>query len=218
MKAFFSRRTLILVPIACAAIYGCSHDDEVPLAAELADVLFEGAATDEALVSLDSALDQKPAAEDPARAPVLDMPTGMALPKASVSVFTWHTGGAVNRSPQDARTPVHAPSLFRLPESSSAIRSGLAEFFGPVKTAHAHGDPLVGPATFLTFSTATNPKLLRVFTSLTSYTPAQSEWDKLVAAKAEITLSLIGAEFDNNRIADSGGPFQGTKYVFTISP
>ena len=42
--------------------------------------------------------------------------------------------------------------------------------------------------------------------------------DKIVAANAEITLSLVSAEFDNNRVADGGGPFQGTKYVFTITP
>jgi len=214
MKAFFSRRTLILVPIACAAIYGCTHEEEVPLGAELADVLYEGEATDEALVALDSALDQKPAAEDPTRAPALDMPTATMLPKASIPTFTWHAGATAYVIPQEDRTP----TLWRLPESTSTIRSGLAELFGPVKTAHAHGTPLVGNATFLTFSTAANAKVVRVFTTLTSYTPAQAEWDKLVAANAEITLSLIGAEFDNNRIADSGGPFQGTKFLFTITP
>jgi hypothetical protein len=217
MKAFFSRRTLLLVPLACAAIYGCDHD-EVALPAELADVLYEGAATDEALVALDSALDQKPAAQDPARAPVLDMPTAAMLPKSPVPIFTWHAGMATHLSPQDMPLRHQAPSLLPMPESAPTFRSALGELFGPIKAAHAHGDPLVGPATFLVFSTATNPKLVRVFTSLTSYTPEQSVWDKLVAANAEITLSLIGAEFDSNRIADSGGPFQGTKFVFTITP
>lgn len=213
MKAFFSRRTLILVAIACAAIYGCEHtEEEVPLSPELEDVLFEGEATDEALVALDAALQQAPAAADPARAPVLDMPTATMLPKASIPTFTWHAGTTVYQMPQTA------PKLWQSPESNSVLRSGLAEFFGPVKAAHAHGTPLVGPATFLSFSTATNAKVVRVFTTLTSYTPAQAEWDKLVAANAEITLSLVGAEFDNNRVADSGGPFQGTKFVFTITP
>ena len=213
MKAFFSRRTLILVPFACAAIYGCEHtEEEVPLSPQLEDVLFEGEATDEALVALDSALDQSPAAQDPASAPVLDMPTAAMLPKASIPTFTWHAGTTVYQMHQ---TP---PKLWESPESNSTLRSGLAQFFGPVKAAHAHGTPLVGPATFLTFSTTANAKVVRVFTTLTSYTPAQAEWDKLVAANAEITLSLISAEFDNNRIADSGGPFQGTKFVFTITP
>jgi hypothetical protein len=218
MKAFFSRRTLMLIPFACGAIYGCIHTEEAELPAGLADVLFEGTATDEAMVALGSALDQASAAENPARAPVLDMPTASMLPKGAIPTFTWHAGGGVYFMPQEGVTPEVAPTLWRLPESTSAFHSGLAEFLGPVKSARAHGDPLVGPATFLTFSTATNAKVVRVFTTLTSYTPGQTEWDKLVAANAEITLSLIGADFDNNRIADSGGPFQGTKFLFTITP
>lgn len=214
MKAFFFRRMLILVPLACAAIYGCDHEEEVVLSPELADVLFEGDTTDEGLVALDSALDQKAPVDDPTRAPVLDMPTGAILPKTPIPTFTWHAGGMTYLSPHD----LHAPTLLRWSESTSTFRSALGEFFGPVKAAHAHGDPLIGPATFLVFSTTTDPKLARVFTSLTSYTPAQSVWDKLVAANAEITLSLIGAEFDNNRIADGGSPVQGTKFVFAISP
>ena len=210
MNAFFSRRMLLLVPLACAAIYGCDHEEDEPLSPELADVLFEGGATDEALVALDSALDQKAPVDDPTRAPILDMPTGAMLPKSPIPTFTWHFGGMTRN--------LHVPTLLQLPESTPTFRSALGEFFGPVKAAHAHGDPLVGPAAFLVFSTATNPKLTRVFTNLTSYTPTQAVWDKLVAANAEITLSLIGAEFDANRIADGGGPFQGTKYAFTIMP
>lgn len=215
MNAFFSRRTLILVPFACAAIYGCTHEHEEgeELSPELADVLFEGEATDEALVSLDSALDQKAPVADPTVAPNLDMPTGAMLPKATIPTFTWHFGGMTIRTPNERDTP----ALLRVPEVSSPFRSGLAELFGPIKAARAHGVPLVGPATFLVFSTAKDAKLVRVFTDFTSYTPAKAEWDKLVAANAEITLSLIGAEFDNNRIADGGGPFQGTKFVFTIT-
>lgn len=208
---------LLIFPFACAAIYGCDHD-EVVLSAELEDVLFEGAATDEALVALDSSLDQKPAAGNSTTAPILDLPTGAMIPKTPIPTFTWHTGALTRLSPPALQWPEGAPTLLPRTNASAAIRSVLGEFIGPVKSALAHGDPLVGPATFLVFSTTTNPKLVRVFTSLTSYTPTQEVWDKLVAAKAEITLSLIGAEFDNNRIADGGGPFQGTKYVFTVAP
>lgn len=215
MKTFFSRRLLVLLPLACAAIYGCEHE-EVVVGEELSDVLYEGGATDEALVALDSALDQKDPVADPARAPVLDMPTAAQLPKSPVPIFTWHSGMGAQLEPEQMN--LRGPTLVQWPESKSTLAMGLSELFGPIKAAHAHGDPVTGPATFLVFSTATNAKLVRIFTNQTSYTPAQSVWDKLVAAKAEITLSLIGAEFDNNRIADGGGPFQGTKYVFTITP
>lgn len=217
MKAFFSRRMLILLPMACAAIYGCDHD-EVVVGEELADVLYEGLATDEALVALDSALDQKDPVADATRAPMLDMPSAAQLPKASIPTFTWHTGMVTQFSPGQTDAYRNGLALIQWPESKSALHTGFSEFFGPVKSAHAHGDPLVGPAAFLVFSTASDAKLVRVFTSLTSYTPSQTVWDKMIAANAEITLSLIGAEFDNNRIADSGGPFQGSKFVFTITP
>lgn len=217
MKTFFSRRMLFLLPMACAAIYGCEHD-EVVVGPELSDVLYEGAATDEALVALDSALDQKDPVTDVTRAPTLDMPTLAQLPKSLIPTFTWHTGMVTRVSPGQTDAPRRGLALMQLPETKSALQMGFSELFGPVKAAHAHGDPLVGPAAFLVFSTASDPKLVRVFTSLTSYTPSQATWDKMIAANAEITLSLIGAEFDNNRIADSGGPFQGTKFVFTITP
>ncbi|HMY19518.1 MAG TPA: hypothetical protein PKA58_24505 [Polyangium sp.] len=213
MKTFFSRRTLMLVPLACATIYGCETTEE-ELSPELADVLFEGATTDEALIALDASIQQKAPVADPTQAPVLDMPTATMLPKTPIPTFTWHAGAAVRNEPWN----IDAPTLLRVPEPQSPFRGGLAELFGPIKAAHAHGDPLVGPATFLVFSTATNPKLTRVFTSLTSYTPTQAVWDKMIAANAEITLSLVGAQFDANRIADGGGPFQGTKFAFTITP
>lgn len=216
MKAFFSRRTLILIPIACAAIYGCSDTpvEEEALPAELADVIFEGETTDEALVALDSAIDQKAPVSDMTRASVLDMPTGAMLAKTPIPTFTWHAGATVYQSPRD----LSFPKLLPVPESVPSFRSALRDFIGPVKSAEAHGTPLAGLATFLVFSTATNAKVLRVFTTSTSYTPSQEAWNKVLAANAEITLSLVSAEFDNNRVADGGGPFQGSKYVFTIAP
>lgn len=217
MKTFFSRRMLLLLPMACVAIYGCEHEETV-VGPELSDVLYEGDTTDEALVSLDSALDQKPPVTDATRAPTLDMPTLAQLPKTPVPTFTWHTGMVTERSPGKTEALRQGLALIQWPEAKSSFQTGFSEFFGPVKSAHAHGDPLVGPATFLVFSTASDAKLVRVFTTFTSYTPSQTVWDKMIAAKAEITLSLIGAEFDNNRIADSGGPFQGSKFVFTITP
>ncbi len=75
-----------------------------------------------------------------------------------------------------------------------------------------------GTATLLTFSTAADSQVVRVFTDQTSYQPAQADWDKLVGAGAEITLSLVAADFDNNRIAGGGAPVQGTKFAFTVTP
>ena len=57
------RRLLILVPLAVASPYACSdHDHEPAAVSGYDDVVYEGAVTDEALVSLVAALDQKPLA------------------------------------------------------------------------------------------------------------------------------------------------------------
>ncbi|MEZ4295843.1 MAG: hypothetical protein R3B70_12775 [Polyangiaceae bacterium] len=74
-----------------------------------------------------------------------------------------------------------------------------------------------GTATFLVFSTKTDPKLVRVFTTDTTFTPGQATWDTLAGAGEEITLSLVAADFDNNRIADGGDPVQGTQFTFSIA-
>jgi hypothetical protein len=222
MRPSISRRLLLLLPLASAALYGCPPAETADPADEYADVIYGGGATDEAMVSLGSALDQKDPIADPARAPVLDTPVETALPKGTIADFTWHFGDAASqRSPLPGR-PVHAAADGPARRSLAGVAKGwlgpLAELTGPPRAAHAHGDPLSGPATLLVFSTKTNPKLVRVFTDQTSFVPGQETWDTLAAAGEEITLSLVAAEFDANRIADGGDPVQGTQFTFTITP
>jgi hypothetical protein len=219
MRASLPRRVLILLPLACAALYGCPQEETTPPEDEYADVIYGGGATDEAMVSLGSALDQKAPVDDPARAPILDTPAETSLPKGTIVDFTWHFGKAALRVPPPAGPDRDAgPALLRLASAAPAWWSPLAELVGPPRAAHAHGDPLSGPATLLVFSTKSNPALVRVFTDQTAFTPGQETWDTLAAAGEEITGSLIAAEFDNNRIADGGDPVQGTKHTFTITP
>jgi hypothetical protein len=215
----FARRTLFLLPLACAALYGCPSQESVPSEEEYADVIYGGEATDEAMVALGSAIDQKAPAEDPAQAPALDSPAAGELPKTPIPEFKWHFGAG------SARAPAFTTPSFALALQAGALKTGapsfqraLAELFGPPRAAGAHGDPLNGPATFLVFATKADAKLVRVLTDQTSYTPSQEAWDKLAAAGTDITLTLIGAQFDNNRVADGGGPFKGTVLTFTIAP
>lgn len=222
MRYSLPRRLLFLLPLACAALYGCPQEETTPPDDEYADVIYGGAATDEAMVALGSALDQKAPADDPARAPVLDTPSATSLPKGTIVDFTWHFGAAASIPTPLPRGPVHevpaAPSLLRLASAAPAWIHPLTDLVGPPRAAHAHGDPLNGPATLLVFSTPGNAKLVRVFTDQTTFTPGQATWDTLAAAGDEITLSLVAAEFDNNRIADGGDPVQGTQFTFTITP
>jgi hypothetical protein len=211
-------RLLFLVPLVTALLYACSGPaDEAPAG----DVIYEGAVTDEALVSLESALQQAPPADVPSQAPTLDTPAATMLPKAPIPSFTWHVGPTSSLPPALLRLPGQ-PAGHSLPPwvtaSSERPWAGLLELFGPIRAAHAHGTPYTGPATFLVFSTQANAKLVRVLTSLTSYTPSQAAWDKMVSAGAPITLKLTGAIFQDNRIAQDGGPYKGTEFTFTLSP
>ena len=215
-------RALLFVPLASIALYGCPEAEETTTPEdEYTDVVFGGAATDEALVSLGSALDAKGPVTDPARAPVLDTPAGAVVPASPIPEFSWHFGEAASRlrplpgEPGPAWLRFAAAPSQPLPLAGSWV-SPLLALVGPPRAAHAHGDPLNGTATFVVFSTKDDPKLLRVFTDQTSFTPGQDLWDKLVEAKAEITVSLVAADFDANRIADGGDPVQGTKLSFTI--
>jgi len=204
-------RLLILVPLAIAMPYACSDDhDEEPAPAGYDDVVYEGEVTDEALTSLVAALDQKAPTTSASQAATLDMPATGTLSKATITTFAWHIGTTTRLEPR-------APELLPAP-SRERWYGPLRDLIGPERAAHAHGTPYTGTATWLVFSTASDPKLVRVLTSATTYTPTQAVWDKMAAAGGPITLDLVTAVFADNRVATDGGPFQGSKFEFTITP
>jgi hypothetical protein len=219
-------RTLLLIPLASALLYACEHDVEPPAGYD--DVVLQGTVTDEALVALAGALDQGPPASLPARAPTLHSPADMAaIPRASGTTFAWHFGMTAS-APKTGAPAADVPEkaawwspLSPAPQAARPIRllqKPLRELFGPIRSAYAHGEPFTGAATFLVFSTDSDPRLLRVLTSETSYAPDTAAWDKLAAAGKPITLTLSAAEFENNRIVQEGGPFAGSSMTFTITP
>jgi len=73
-----------------------------------------------------------------------------------------------------------------------------------------------GPTFFLLFSSASNPKLLRLFTSLTSYTPDGADWQKLVLAAEPISVNVTSATFENDLLTADGGPHIGQTIAVTI--
>lgn len=207
-------RFLVLVPLAFALPYACSeHDEEAALPAGYDDVIYEGEVTDEALVSLVAALDQGAPSNTPSQAATLDTPAaGAALPKTPIPTFTWHTGMTTRLAPK------HTPRLLPTNVEPSRLTGPLLELLGPERAAHAHGTPFTGTATWVVFSTDTDPKLARVLTSWATYTPSQAVWDKMVATGKPITVELVSALFADNRVATDGGPFQGSKTTFSIAP
>jgi hypothetical protein len=224
-------RLLFLVPAATALLYACDdHDDDHEPTSDIGDVVLEGTVTDETFVALQSALDQGPPVTDVAQGGSLDAPAdGAELPRTPAALFSWHFGATAARpaAPAGARLAASEPpspspwALSPVPERPAgfaAFAAPLRELLGPMRSAHAHGTPYTGTATYLRFSIDSNPKLVEVFTSNTSYTPAPELWSKLTGAGKPITLSLVSAIFEENRVAQDGGPFAGSTVTFTIAP
>lgn len=181
---------------------GGEHGEEH---AALADVVYKGETTDEALQQLIDA----PVKDNAAKAPVFDSPAEAAeLPAATAAKFSWHAGSS-------AALP-SAPSLRFAGRTNPSFSSPLAELFGPERAAHAHGAPFNGTAYWLVFSTAKDAKLLRVFTADTTYTPDAATWDKLTKAGETITVTIKSGIFDTNDLAADGGPWAGTPVKFTV--
>lgn len=68
----------------------------------------------------------------------------------------------------------------------------------------------------LTFSAPGDDNLLRVFTTLTHYTPDTAAWQKLVTASQPITVHIITASFIGADLPQDGGPFSGQTLTLTI--
>lgn len=70
----------------------------------------------------------------------------------------------------------------------------------------------------LAFSTPTESNLLRVFTSLDSYTPDTAAWETLKKAgkSGPVTLSLVSATLQGDGLVVDGGPFVGESITFTV--
>jgi len=182
----------------------------------IADVNFEGGATDEALIELLAGTPTANAAETASfTAPAAEA----ALPAASPATFTWAL------PQQGSRLDILRPGSHELfaPEPSTpgalerTATSTLGLLLSGVAKAHAHGDPVNGRAYFVVFATSADAKRLRVFTTATTYTPDDAAWTKLKGAGAPITATLTSAVFESNRVGADGGPYAGGSLTFTIA-
>ncbi|MDI1450551.1 hypothetical protein [Polyangium sp. 6x1] len=202
----------ILIPLASASLYACDHEEGEGVPAGYEDVVYGGATTDEALAAFLAATEASPPANVASQAPTLTSPMAGALPASTIPTFSWLVGAS------SRLTPPAPPALLRAEPRDEPLLAPLAALLGPVRAAHAHGTPFTGYATWLVVSSDTDPKLARVFTSETSWKPTDSVWARITAAKAPITVELQGAQLVDNRIDMDGGPFQGSKTTFTITP
>jgi len=216
-KAVLAASAAGSVTLACALFGGCSDDSstggggEGLAGADFADVIYQAEATDEALVAL---VDAAPK-DEPENAAVFDVPGETTLPATPIPTFSWHAGG-------ESAGPVRSPhQWWTLPKGphrtpSSRFASLLEGALSGVPSAYAHGTPVNGPAYFLVLSTASNDKLVRVFTLDTEYTPDADVWARVTGAGEAITATLLSAEFEANRVIQGGGPWQSAPITFTV--
>jgi hypothetical protein len=186
--------SIALLPHAFAS---CDDHHNVP-----SDIVIAGDANADGLEALVAAT----ATSDPARSAAMTAPDPkVPIPGGTPPAFSWRLGaGGSDAGVTDA--PAGRLDLDRF----------LLEAFGPERTAHAaHGAPMNGVAYLVTFGAAGNDKLVRVFTTSTTYTPDAGAWDKMKAAGG-VTTTITTATFENNRLTPGGGPFVGPAVAFTI--
>ena len=188
----------------------------------------------QALVAFVAALDQGAPQPDTTQAPLLTSPMAGELPATPVPTFSFQLGSSASAAtPGSVRvvlrsTPEHsewaplergltALQLLGTQARESPLVGPLAELLGPPRAAHAHGDPFNGYGYFMTVKSSADPKICRVFTGATSFTPSSEVWSK-VSAAGEVTVELVGAVFEDNRIPSGGGPFLGSTTALTITP
>lgn len=154
-------------------------------------VVFVDPATDEALLALLGATPKN----DASQSVVVDTPAeGVVLAKDTPPTVTWHVGTGMGAT-------LRALGLWLSPRS-----------------AWAHGAPLYGRAYLLVFSTPSNPKVLRIFTTNLDYAFDDATWSTLSGVQGLVTLTITNAIFDANRIAADGGPFVGEPRSFSMEP
>jgi hypothetical protein len=204
MKRTFCPTRRQLVALLASSVAGCGEDGATSTsttgsassgagAEDLSDVIYEGGATDEALVAL---VARSASFNEAEGTRFLEPADGANLPPATPALFAWAVGTVARRAP-------------------GLLERGVGLVLG-VREARAHGTPISGRAYFVVFHTPSQPKLLRVFTTALTYTPDGAAWERLAAAGEPITVDIVNAIFEDNRVADGGGPHLGVPLHVTV--
>ncbi len=109
------------------------------------------------------------------------------------------------------KDPVKGPTIDSPPDQSLFRASSVPTF-----EWHPGTPMTASPGYFLLFSTTKSPRLLRVFTTKTSYTPDDDAWATLRSAGMWTKLSPFSASFADERMLPSSGPFGGAPIEFCI--
>jgi hypothetical protein len=205
--------TTLLTGVALSIGLTACHAAPAPDA--FADVVFQSGATKGALTALSGAK----AINDPTQAATFTWASTTGTNSFTANpppVFCWTTGPAGARLENRSN---HLDPFFprsRSPEehSSKSALELLAPLIGGERAEASTG--LTGRAYFVVFTTAKNPKLLRIFTTGHDYVPDDAAMAKLLSANDVIHGTVTAAEFMNDQL--SLGPFIGIGVDFTITP
>jgi hypothetical protein len=207
---------IFVVALLGAGAVGAACSTEEPAQTAdpaLADVVFEGGATPRALGSL---LDASPI-PDVTRAPtILDPPNNAVLKASQKVVFDWSVDGATALRTAPASAPTLLPPLET--KGKGPVPAWLTELLGPERSASAAPGMLDQRGYFLLFSTDSTPRLLRVFTTRTSYSPDAKAWKTLTDAGTWTKLLVVSADFWHDDLVPGTGPFVGASILFCIEP
>lgn len=200
---------VIVTALAIAGVYGGAcvsrpppeQSDDGKVDPKFADVVFEGTATDDALATL-LAVDPIPSAKLGPR--ITHPPPDSVMLRSEVVTFTWEADGYTARS--------------LLPDERPLVPRWLTELLGPERAAAAAPVHTTGRGYFLLFTTPEDPRLLRVFTTKTSYKPDKKAWAILSSAGMWTKLTISSAEFANDAMLPASGPYEGDWVEFCIEP
>jgi hypothetical protein len=214
-------RVLLLCGLTSIGIYGgacgdlettggaTSSSTGAPAAAH-PGLIYEGDANDTAY----AAITAKDGPVNPATYAIFDSPAeGAVYPVTSAPTFTWHMNaqpgaGARNDSGDFLLRPA-APAL-------RAALGPLLDLFGGERVAAAAGNPVNGLGYLLLFSSEKDAKLLRVFTTKTSYAPDQAAME-IMKGVGTVQVWILTGLFKNDALTADGGPFRGPWTAFEIT-
>lgn len=191
-NTFIKAASSALIPAISLLTVACAGMDN---GHGVEDVLLFGEVTDETMLGMANAMEASAPMSSSTKSPTLDYPEHQAsLPAGTIPTFTWHLGSGSDA----ARTSTNGLS--------------------PTAIEPAHGDPFSGYATYLEFMVGMEAPMTEVLTSELSWTPSQEVWDTFVAAGQPIMVMLIGAEFEQDRVIQDGGPYEGSVIEFEVVP
>ena len=192
----------IAICVACSAGGPDEPSEHSNVEDELAEVVYQGNVTDEALLRL---LDRTPQPQSQPQVSMCSLDAGASVTAQAPIEFSFTMSScALVPNPSATRRSAAEPVL-------SVLLGALA----PIGVAHAHGAPFNGTAYYLRVSDAQGVPTMQAFTDGTAYTPNQAQWTRMIESAQPLRLEIVWAEFDNNEVAGNG-PFEAPAVSFQL--